>query len=173
MTVIKTNEHTGEDSDGGADEAGSFFNPMAPIASARTAKGRIRLAALVSAVMFISAAFTLGDALRTLFGDRSDAGAVAPDIVLAAMLTYVVLVTPVTAIIMVFAQRLWVIGLFVSAGAIWVGMRLVLTFQQLDDAQSVIVGTGNFVLACAVALTLVHAMRSALVLYALREHEAG
>lgn len=153
----------------GTGDAGSFFNPMAPIQSARAAKGRIRLAALISAVMFISAAVTLGDAARTLFGERADAGAVTPDIILTGLLAYVVVMTPITALIMVFAQRLWVVGLFVSAGALWVGMRLMLTFQNLTDAQSVIFGTLNFVLAVMIALTLVHAMRSALVLYALRE----
>ena len=151
--------------------AGSFLNPAAPIPSQGAAKGRIRLAGLLGLLVVISAAVSLGDAVQTLFGDRSEEGRAGPDIVLAGLLAYGVAIVAFSSIAMLFAQRLWVVGLFVNAAGLWVGIRLVLTFQQLGDARGVIVGALNFVFACFVALVIVHALRSALYLYEARRRK--
>jgi hypothetical protein len=167
-----TTEGTADDTDVNAAEAesiGDFFNPGAPIPNERAARGRIRLAAIASLIIPLSGGSMLASAVQTLLGDRAEQGAALPDILLAALLAYAVVVATTMGIAMLFTQRLTVVLLYASGAMIWVGARLTLTFEELSSANTVISGLLFLVFAFVIALLIVHAARGALYLYEKRE----
>ena len=148
-----------------SEKFGHFLDPFSPIPTARAAKGRIRLAAIVSYFAWVATLITM----IALFGQMSQAEGGAPVSsgarALIPILIALLIVLPIGATISLFAQNMLSTGLLAVSLVFWLAVRVYLHVNMVTPAGvGIVLIAASVMFTVLVAIALTHAVRSQLAL---------